>query len=167
MFEQEGTPALPQNSLTLAGERGPANFDARDRFASNAGDGFPRFEGRAARGGEPVERERRGDRRTHDALLPRDVDGQAAASTGATGGTGLAAQRRAMLRSRCKASGPESRENRGDEFSFERDKMRVSIGTAYDWLCIMAAPALQTSRRRASLMKSHMPRTSKVYDQFA
>jgi hypothetical protein len=31
VFEQEGTPALPQNSLTLAGERGPANFDARHR----------------------------------------------------------------------------------------------------------------------------------------
>lgn len=49
VFELAGAPALPQNSLTLAGERGPANFDARHRFVSHAVYDFPRFEGRAAR----------------------------------------------------------------------------------------------------------------------
>ncbi|MFL6335797.1 MAG: carboxypeptidase regulatory-like domain-containing protein [Pyrinomonadaceae bacterium] len=49
VFELAGAPALPQNSLTLAGERGPANFDARQRFASHAVYDFPRFEGRVAR----------------------------------------------------------------------------------------------------------------------
>jgi carboxypeptidase family protein len=33
VFDLAGAPALPQNSLTLAGENGPANFDARHRFA--------------------------------------------------------------------------------------------------------------------------------------
>lgn len=49
VFELAGAPALPQNSLTLAGERGPANFDARQRFAAHAVYDFPRFEGAAAR----------------------------------------------------------------------------------------------------------------------
>ena len=34
VFELAGAPALPQDSLTFAGERGPANFDARHRFSS-------------------------------------------------------------------------------------------------------------------------------------
>ena len=42
VFELAGAPALPQNSLTFAGERGPANFDARHRFASHAVYDFPR-----------------------------------------------------------------------------------------------------------------------------
>jgi hypothetical protein len=33
VFDLAGAFALPQNSLTFAGERGPANFDARHRFA--------------------------------------------------------------------------------------------------------------------------------------
>jgi len=33
IFDLAGAPALPQNSLTFAGERGPANFDVRHRFA--------------------------------------------------------------------------------------------------------------------------------------
>src|SRR5207248_7550929 len=33
VFDLAGAFALPQDSLTLAGERGPANFDARDRFS--------------------------------------------------------------------------------------------------------------------------------------
>jgi hypothetical protein len=49
VFELAGAPALPQNSLTLAGERGPANFDVRHRFASHAVYDFPRFGPRAAR----------------------------------------------------------------------------------------------------------------------
>ena len=49
VFELAGAPALPQNSLTLAGERGPANFDARHRFASHAVYDFPRFDSGAAR----------------------------------------------------------------------------------------------------------------------
>jgi len=35
VFDLAGAPALPQNSLTLAGERGPANFDVRHRVSSN------------------------------------------------------------------------------------------------------------------------------------
>ena len=49
VFELAGAPALPQNSRTLAGERGPANFDARQRFAAHAVYDFPVFESHAAR----------------------------------------------------------------------------------------------------------------------
>lgn len=35
VFDLAGAPALPQDSLTFAGERGPSNFDARHRFAYN------------------------------------------------------------------------------------------------------------------------------------
>jgi Carboxypeptidase regulatory-like domain len=35
VFDLAGAPALPQNSRTLAGERGPSNFDARHRFSYN------------------------------------------------------------------------------------------------------------------------------------
>src|SRR5688572_10097581 len=35
VFELAGAPALPQNSLTFAGERGPSNFDVRHRFSYN------------------------------------------------------------------------------------------------------------------------------------
>ncbi|MEP6913556.1 MAG: TonB-dependent receptor, partial [bacterium] len=35
VFDLAGASALPQNSLTFAGERGPANFDARHRFSYN------------------------------------------------------------------------------------------------------------------------------------
>jgi hypothetical protein len=35
VFDLAGASALPQNSLTFAGERGPANFDVRHRFAYN------------------------------------------------------------------------------------------------------------------------------------
>lgn len=35
VFDLAGASALPQNSLTLAGERGPANFDVRHRVSSN------------------------------------------------------------------------------------------------------------------------------------
>jgi hypothetical protein len=33
VFDLAGSPVLPQNSLTFAGERGPANFDARHRMS--------------------------------------------------------------------------------------------------------------------------------------
>ncbi len=33
VFDLAGAPSLPQNSISLAGERGPANFDVRHRFA--------------------------------------------------------------------------------------------------------------------------------------
>jgi hypothetical protein len=49
VFDLAGASALPQNSLTFAGERGPANFDARHRFAYHAVYDFPRFDARAAR----------------------------------------------------------------------------------------------------------------------
>ena len=49
VFDLAGASALPQNSRTFAGERGPANFDARHRFAYHAVYDFPRFEGDAAR----------------------------------------------------------------------------------------------------------------------
>jgi hypothetical protein len=35
VFDLAGAPALPQNSVTFAGERGPANFDVRHRISSN------------------------------------------------------------------------------------------------------------------------------------
>jgi hypothetical protein len=35
VFDLAGAPALPQNSLTFAGERAPANFDARHRLSYN------------------------------------------------------------------------------------------------------------------------------------
>lgn len=35
VFDLAGAPALPQDSLTFAGERGPSNFDARHRFSYN------------------------------------------------------------------------------------------------------------------------------------
>lgn len=35
VFDLAGAPALPQNSLTFAGERGAANFDVRHRVSSN------------------------------------------------------------------------------------------------------------------------------------
>ena len=35
VFDLAGASALPQNSLTFAGERGPANFDVRHRITSN------------------------------------------------------------------------------------------------------------------------------------
>ena len=35
VFDLEGAPALPQNSFTFAGERGPANFDVRHRLTFN------------------------------------------------------------------------------------------------------------------------------------
>jgi len=35
VFDLAGASALPQNSLTFAGERGPANFDARHRVTYN------------------------------------------------------------------------------------------------------------------------------------
>src|SRR6185436_297551 len=43
VFDLAGAPALPQNSLTYEGERGPSNFDARHRFTYHAVYGFPRF----------------------------------------------------------------------------------------------------------------------------
>jgi hypothetical protein len=49
VFDLAGASALPQNSLTLAGERGPANFDVRHRFAYHAVYDFPKFEESAAR----------------------------------------------------------------------------------------------------------------------
>jgi hypothetical protein len=44
VFDLAGAPALPQNSLTREGERGPANFDARHRFAYHFVYDLPRFE---------------------------------------------------------------------------------------------------------------------------
>ena len=49
VFDLAGAPALPQNSLTFEGERGPANFDARHRFTYHAVYGFPHFHNSAAR----------------------------------------------------------------------------------------------------------------------
>lgn len=49
LFDLAGASALPQDSLTFAGERGPSNFDARHRFAYHAVYDFPSFKGRAAR----------------------------------------------------------------------------------------------------------------------
>lgn len=45
VFDLAGAPALPQNSLTFAGERGPANFDVRHRFTYNFIYDLPAFNG--------------------------------------------------------------------------------------------------------------------------
>ena len=44
VFDLEGAPALPQNSLTFAGERGPANFDVRHRLTYSFVYNLPRFQ---------------------------------------------------------------------------------------------------------------------------
>ena len=49
VFDLAGAPALPQNSLTFAGERGPANFDVRHRVSYNFTYDLPEFGGRALR----------------------------------------------------------------------------------------------------------------------
>jgi hypothetical protein len=45
VFDLAGASALPQNSITFAGERGPANFDARHRITYNLVYGFPDYKG--------------------------------------------------------------------------------------------------------------------------
>ncbi len=47
VFDLAGAPALPQNSLTFAGERGPANFDVRQRLAYNFVARLPAFRDRS------------------------------------------------------------------------------------------------------------------------
>ena len=47
VFDLAGAPALPQNSLTRAGERGPANFDVRHRFSYNFIYGLPTLRNRS------------------------------------------------------------------------------------------------------------------------
>ena len=47
VFDLAGSPSLPQNSFTFAGEHAPANFDARHRIAYNFIYDLPRFAGRA------------------------------------------------------------------------------------------------------------------------
>ncbi|MGH9943747.1 MAG: hypothetical protein ACRD9R_15485, partial [Pyrinomonadaceae bacterium] len=47
VFDLAGASSLPQNSLDLSGERGPANFDARHRFAYNFIYSLPTFDGRS------------------------------------------------------------------------------------------------------------------------
>jgi len=48
VFDVAGAPALPQNSLTRAGERADANFDVRHRFSYNLIYGFPDFNDRSS-----------------------------------------------------------------------------------------------------------------------
>src|SRR5205823_3232165 len=48
VFDLAGAPALPQNSLTFAGERGPANFDVRHRFTYNFTYDLPTLSQRSA-----------------------------------------------------------------------------------------------------------------------
>ena len=45
VFDLAGASALPQNSVTFAGERGPANFDARHRLTYNFIYSFPNYRG--------------------------------------------------------------------------------------------------------------------------
>jgi hypothetical protein len=49
VFDLAGAPALPQNSVTFAGERGPANFDVRQRLSYNFSYDLPVFNNHAAR----------------------------------------------------------------------------------------------------------------------
>jgi hypothetical protein len=46
VFDLAGAPALPQNSFTFAGERGPANFDVRHRLAYSFIATLPEFRNR-------------------------------------------------------------------------------------------------------------------------
>jgi Carboxypeptidase regulatory-like domain len=46
VFDLAGGSALPQNSLTRAGERGPSNFDVRHRISYDFNYDFPDFRGR-------------------------------------------------------------------------------------------------------------------------
>jgi hypothetical protein len=46
VFDLAGSPALPQDSLTRAGEYGPSNFDARHRFSYNLIYDLPSFSDR-------------------------------------------------------------------------------------------------------------------------
>ena len=46
VFDLAGAPALPQNSFTFAGERGPANFDVRHRLAYSFVAALPDFKNR-------------------------------------------------------------------------------------------------------------------------
>jgi len=48
MFDLAGAPALPQNSITRAGEFAPSNFDARHRLAYNVIYDFPRARNRGS-----------------------------------------------------------------------------------------------------------------------
>ncbi len=48
VFDLAGAYALPQNSITFAGENGAANFDARHRFSYNFVYDFPDFRDRSA-----------------------------------------------------------------------------------------------------------------------
>jgi hypothetical protein len=48
VFDLAGAAALPQNSLTFAGERAPANFDARHRITYNFVYDLPALNGRSA-----------------------------------------------------------------------------------------------------------------------
>ena len=48
VFDLAGAPALPQNSFTFAGERGPANFDVRHRFTYSFVASLPPLKNRAA-----------------------------------------------------------------------------------------------------------------------
>ena len=47
IFDLAGAPALPQNSFTFAGERGPANFDVRHRLAYSFVAALPAFKNRS------------------------------------------------------------------------------------------------------------------------
>ena len=47
VFDLAGAYALPQNSITFAGEHGPANFDARHRFSYDFIYDFPEFRDRS------------------------------------------------------------------------------------------------------------------------
>ena len=47
VFDLAGASALPQNSITFEGERGPANFDARHRFSYNFIYDLPAFRDRS------------------------------------------------------------------------------------------------------------------------
>ena len=47
VFDLAGAPSLPQNSISFAGERGPANFDVRHRLAYSFVSDLPAFKNRA------------------------------------------------------------------------------------------------------------------------
>ncbi len=46
VFDLAGSPSLPQNSYTFAGERAPSNFDVRHRFSYSAVSTFPELRNR-------------------------------------------------------------------------------------------------------------------------
>ena len=104
VFDLAGAPALPQDSLTLAGERGPSNFDARHRFSYNFVYTLPSFAGSGLRyilGGLELASTgqfQTGQPFTVNSLLDVNLDGNLTDRLNSTNGLVLTGDRRQPLR---------------------------------------------------------------------